>query len=183
MNQNRNLASIIQGCKKMDEKSQHELYLLYYSYGATISMSYAQDKDEAIHILHDAFIKVFCKINTFKMELEFKPWFRRILKNTAINYFNKRKGKSRDVNIEEMQIASNEDVLGKLNYNEILKIAQTLSPAYRNVFNMYAVDGYKHKEIAEKLGITISTSKANLTKAKANLRKIVSKKYEIGYVG
>ncbi len=175
-----NLNSIIQGCRKRDRRCQQELYRLYYAYGMSISIRYAEDEDYALQILNDAFIKVFKHIRKYKPDLAFKPWFRTIIVNTALNHLKRRQKFKRLIYIgNNGNIPSKEDVLSDLSYREIIGMVQLLSIAYRTVFLMYVVDGYKHHEIARELGISIGTSKSNLSKARANLRAMLVRKLEI----
>lgn len=182
MNQaaNTDFDRIIQGCIKWDRNSQQQLYRLYYAYGMSISIRYVNEEDEAIQVLNDAFLKVFKHIRKYKQNLDFKPWFRAILVNTAINHIKKReKFKKLTFMENDANISTQEDILSKLSYDEIIEMVQSLSLAYRTVFNMYVIDGYKHHEIARELGITVGTSKSNLSKARANLREILQEKLQI----
>lgn len=174
---------IIQACCKRDRSSQNALYRLFYSYGMSICIRYADTETEAISVLNDSFLKVFRNINRYNVEQPFKPWFRKIVVNTAINHVKKQKKFKMEVSMEEAKnISAREDILSRINYQELMGMVQSLSTAYRTVFNMYVIDGFKHEEIAEKLGISISTSKSNLTRARANLRDLVTKKLNNPYV-
>lgn len=151
---------------------------MFYSYGMSITLRYADSKDQAAAILNDAFMKVFTNIQKYDSSRPFKPWLRKIIINTAINHFHKNK------NIpewEDLEIVKNgrsrpEKITSSIAYKEIIDMVQQLSPAYRTVFNLYVIEGFKHREIAEKLGIAVGTSKSNLAKAKQNLRLILEKK-------
>lgn len=174
---------LILGCRKKDRSSQNSLYRLYYSYGMSICFRYVNSEDEAISVLNDGFLKVFTNINKFDSEQPFKPWFRKILVNTAINHIRKFKKFKMEVNMESIKnMSSEEEILSKINYKELMEIVQSLSTAYRTVFNMYVIDGFKHNEIAEILNISVGTSKSNLTRARANLRELVTKKLNTPYV-
>lgn len=168
------LSIIIQGCKKRNRKSQSDLYRLYYAYGMSVCIRYAKDEDQAILILNDGFLKVFNHIKKYDVERTFKPWFRRIIVNTAINYLKKEAKEMQKTNLDDArQLAYEESILSSISYKEIMGMVQSLSAMYRAVFNMYVIDGYKHKEIAENLGISVGTSKSNLSKARAKLQKMV----------
>jgi len=138
---------------------------------------------EAISVVNDSFLKVFRNAKKFNLEEPFKPWFRQIVVNTAINHIKQQKKFKQEVSMEEAKnIASGEEILSYINYKELIALVQSLSAAYRTVFNMYVIDGFKHEEIAKKLGISVSTSKSNLTRARAKLRELVLEKLNFRYV-
>ena len=174
---------IILGCRKRDRGSQNALYRLFYPYGMSICIRYVDSEAEAVSVLNDGFFKVFKNIKKFDIAQPFKPWFRKIVVNTAINHIKTQKKYKMEVSINEAHnIAGKEDILSRINYKELMAMVQSLSTAYRTVFNMYVIDGFKHEEIAKKLGISVSTSKSNLTRARANLRELVTSKLNNPYV-
>lgn len=184
MHQDQELAflEVIKGCCRRERSHQNALYKLYYAYGMSICIRYVGSEVEAISVLNEGFFKVYQNINKYDQSLSFKPWFRKILVNTAINYAKRQKKFLMEVNIEEVKSASTqEDILSQISYKELMGIVQSLSSAYRTVFNMYVIDGYKHHEIAKELGITISTSKSNLTRARVKLQEMVKSKLNIPY--
>lgn len=168
---------IIKGCRKRHRKSQKELYEMYYAYGMSITLRYADTRNEAAAILNDAFMKVYDNIKEYNLNRPFKPWFRRILINTAINHYHKtKKEKERPVvDLQENSISEDESIISGITYREMIEMVQLLSPVYRTIFNLYVIEGYTHKEIARKLHIAEGTSKSNLFKAKQNLRSILEK--------
>lgn len=150
---------------------------MFYAYGMSITMRYADSRDRAVLILNDAFMKVFENIRKYDRHRPFKPWFRQIIVNTAINHFNANKKYQKWEGLEEnsAHMGREETIISGLSYDEIIEMVQQLSPAYRTVFNLYVIDGFKHEEIAELLGISVGTSKSNLHKAKQNLRAMLEK--------
>ena len=175
-----NLHNIIEGCRKADRSSQHELYKLYYAYGMSVGIRYVKNEDEAIHVLNDSFMKVFTRISKYDSQYDFKPWFRRIVVNTSIDYIKKQKKLHMESNIDDAKnISSREDILSRIGYKESIILVQSLSSAYRTVFNMYVIDGFKHEEIAKTLNISVGTSKSNLSKARAHLRDMVTQQLNI----
>ena len=143
----------------------------------SICIRYVSEKEEAQAILNDGFLKVFLNIKRFDKAQPFKPWLRRILINTALNHIKKQQKFKMEVGMEEAnQIPGREEILSRLSYQEIIGMVQELSTAYRTVFNLYVIDGFKHEEIAKKLGISVGTSKSNLTRARAKLKELVSQK-------
>lgn len=174
---------VIKGCKKKDRQCQHNLYRNYYSYGMSICVRYTGNEADAVEVLNDGFLKVFNNIEKFDETKPFKPWLRRILVNACIDHIKKNAKHNQLADITEAQLEQSqiEAPDHDLSYEEILEQIGKLSPAYRAVFNLYVIDGYKHHEIAEQLGITASTSKANLTRAKAALRSLLRKEvYQYG---
>ncbi len=174
---------IIKGCRENDRQSQQELYRNFYSYAMSICVRYTGNEDDAVEVLNDGFLKVFANIEKFDINKPFKPWLRRILVNSCIDHIKKNAKHSHLADITEANVhqSTEEAPDHNLSYQEILSKIGKLSPAYRAVFNLYVIDGYKHQEIAEQLGITVSTSKANLTRAKAVLRSMMEKEvYQYG---
>ena len=165
----------IKSSLKGNRQSQKMLYKHFYGYGMTICMRYAKNREEAQEILNDGFIKVFKKLDSFQFDKPFKFWLRRILINTAIDYLRKYKKYHQTEDLATVYDASVEaDGLSNMSAQEILKLVQKLAPSYRTVFNLFVIDGYSHKEIAEELGISVGTSKSNLGMAKKRLRVMYS---------
>ncbi len=171
---NSNLETIIAGCIKWNRKSQRQLYQAFYPYGMSIAVRYMKDEAEAEIVLNDAFLKVYNNIEKYNRGQDFKPWFRKILVNTSINYLKKNKNLAMKINLSEIEhIADKENILSRLSYKDLIKMVQSLSHSYSTVFNMYVIDGFKHEEIANKLGISVGTSKSNLSKARAKLKTLI----------
>lgn len=151
---------------------------MFYSYGMSITLRYADSRDEAAAILNDSFMKVFENISRFDSQRPFEPWLRRIIVNTAINHYHKTR-KEREMeefgNVEN-RLAGEETVMSGISYKEIIEMVQQLTPAYRTVFNLYVIEGFRHEEIAEMLGISVGSSKSNLSRAKQNLRVLLEEK-------
>lgn len=149
----------------------------------SICLRYTGGEADAVEVLNDGFLKVFKNIEKFDIDKPFKPWLRRILVNACIDHIKKNAKHNHLADITEAEVESTtqEAPDHNLDYQEILNKIGQLSPAYRAVFNLYVIDGFKHHEIAEQLGITTSTSKANLTRAKAALRSLLGKEvYQYG---
>ena len=166
---------LIQGCRNNDRESQRLLYKHYYVYAMSICIRYAQSEEEAKEILNDGFMKVFAKIKMYDSSKSFKGWLRRILINTAIDHFRANKKHYYHSDLEGCDDPADGNVISEMSYNELLGLVQKLSPMYRTVFSLYAIDGYSHEDIASELGISVGTSKSNLSKARANLRKMLVK--------
>jgi RNA polymerase sigma-70 factor (ECF subfamily) len=163
--------SIIEGCKSNSKSAQEKLYRLWYRYGMSICLPYTNSEEEAMEVVNDGFIKVFKNIIVFDENKKFKVWFRRILVNSAIDHFRKNKNHYNHLDTEDISITDfNDNVIDTLSVEEIMSLVQNLPPAYKMVFNLYALDGFKHHEIANMLNISIGTSKSNLAKARNKLK-------------
>lgn len=175
--------NILKGCIKKNLKSQELLYRQFFGYGMSISLRYSKNKDEAVEILNDSFLKVFDNIEKYNTELSFKSWFRRIVINTSIDYYRKNLKFTNTDSFEDTFETETVDanIIDELNVKDILKLLNQLPEIYRITFNLYEIEGYKHEEIAEKLNITTSTSRSNLTRAKKMLRMSFEKLYETSY--
>ena len=139
----------------------------------------AASNDRPTLLLIDGFLKIFKNIDKYTEENSLKGWLRRIMINTALDQFRKNKKYYKDKDIEVAEgISAEENILSGLNYREIIGLIQKLSPGYKTVFNLYAIDGYNHSEIAKMLGISEGTSKSNLAKARLNLQKMLKKNYQ-----
>lgn len=177
------LKGIVEGCVRNDRKQQERLFKLLYGKMIGVALRYTSDRDSAEEIVQEGFIKVFDKLSTFDFKGSFEGWVRRIVANTAIDMLRKNKKmpflSENDYDFkEEIENPMEEQELRDLHHvqtEQAMKAVQLLSPAYRTVFNMYVLEEYTHKEIAEILGISEGTSKSNLAKAKMNLQKIVER--------
>ena len=165
----------IEGCRRSNLNCQRSLYELYYGYGLSMALRYAYNREEAVEILNDAFIKVFSKLHQYNIEQPFKPWFRRILIHSSIDYHRAQHKFPTPIDIDSViYLLEDELPLPVLSSEEdALPMVQALPPQYRMVFNLYVMEEYDHKEIAAMLGITESTSRANLARAKEKLRDML----------
>jgi RNA polymerase sigma-70 factor (ECF subfamily) len=179
------LKKIIEGCLRNDRRSQEELFKLFYGKMLPVCMRYMPDRDTAQEVLQEGFIKVFEKLGAFDFKGSFEGWIRRIIANTAIDAIRKsKKDPYLTDNDNDFKLGASDPMVEReeveftdLKAEIAMEAIQKLSPAYRTVFNLFVLEDYSHKEIAELLGISEGTSKSNLAKAKMNLQKIVSKKF------
>ena len=149
-------------------------------------MRYARDRDSAEEMLQEGFIKVFEKLEGFDYKGSFEGWMRRIIANTAIDQIRKsKKDPMLTDNDEDFKLGSEDRIVEQEEADALeiraemaMEAIQQLSPAYRAVFNLYVMEEYTHKEIAEILNISEGTSKSNLAKAKMNLQKILKEKFQ-----
>jgi RNA polymerase sigma factor (sigma-70 family) len=175
------LYNLLKGCQNNDRKCQRSLYQHYYGYSMSICLRYADNRDEAVELLNESFMKIFKNIALFDYTRPFRPWLRKILINTCINHFRKKKIDFSDEFDAANNLADGEEILSGISYQEILDIIRQLSPAYRAVFNLHVIEGYKHEEIAEMLNISVGASKSNLSKAKKNLQKLLKDYFKVEY--
>lgn len=185
MENKEHLERLISGCIKNDRRSQEELFKLFYGKMLGVCMRYARDRDTAEEMLQEGFIKIFDKLDAFDYKGSFEGWMRRIIANTAIDNIRKTKknpiltDKDEDFKLggtDPMVEAEEIEFVG-LKAEVALEAISQLSPAYRAVFNLYVMEEYTHKEIAEILGISEGTSKSNLSKAKLNLQRTLKERF------
>ncbi len=175
------IKAILQACAKNDRKAQEKLFKLFYGKMLYVCLRYTNDRDTAQEIVQEGFIKVFEKITSFDLLGSFDAWIKRVMVNTSIDYLRKNKKHAfTELNDNHNDTFNDEEENFEIEYEMQREMAlesiQELSPAYRTVFNLYFVEDYSHKEIAEKLGISEGTSKSNLAKAKIRLKQIVESK-------
>lgn len=175
-----NLDQLIEDCKAGKQSAQSQLYKAFAPVLFGVCMRYARDQTEAEDTLHDGFLIIFNKIEQYAHKGSFEGWMKRIMVNIALEKFRKR---YRLQTVDDMNVydykAVNEDVYAQMNANQLMEIVQQLPPRYKMVFNLYAIDGFNHSEIAGMMEIAEGTSKSNLARA----RKILQDKiFEMGYI-
>ena len=172
------LEILIKECRRGNRKSQEALYRRFASAMYGICLQYASGEEDAQDILQEGFIKVFAKLDQVKNPQAFPGWIRRIMINTALEKYRSQVVLHRVEEVRgEIPGESDERVFGELTGDELVALIQTLSPKYRMVFNLYAIEGYNHQEIGEMLGISVGTSKSNLSRARAILKARIKNIY------
>jgi RNA polymerase sigma-70 factor (ECF subfamily) len=167
-------SDLLAGCLEGNRRMQEELYRRFSPKMYAVCLRYAGNAEEAEDILQEGFIKVFKKLNSFRSEGSFEGWVRRIFVNTAIEHFRRKRYLMPVTEKEENTIEGKYlSVLDDLAARDIMMLVQDLSPGYRTVFNLYVVEGYTHKEIADMMGISEGTSKSQLSRAKVILQDMV----------
>lgn len=182
MAKNLQIHILIDGCRRSNRASQIRLYEHFYSYGMGVCLRFSKNRDEAMEIVNDGFLKAFVKIDQYDSDQPFKPWLRRILINCSIDYYRKYHKLSEPLEVAFIQktaTSTYNDALDNLAYDDLMMIMQKLSPAYRMVFNLYVVENFSHQEIAEKLEISIGTSKSNLSKARQKIKSMLGASHGI----
>ncbi len=162
---------LIKGCAEGDRTLQKALYERYCRKMMAICMRYARSTQEAEDILQEGFIKVFNSIHSFRSEAKLETWITRIIINTALNSNRQKLYMLPMVDVNEVQIQEDEGLnLSEFNLSELISMVQSLPDGCRVVFNLFAIEGYGHKEIAEMLQISEGTSKSQYNRAKSLLR-------------
>src|SRR4051812_40148305 len=169
---------LIQACIKGERKAEYELYRVTYSYLMSICIRYTRNADRAKEVLNIGFLKVLTHLNKYHTEVPFKPWIRRVMINTLINEYKKEKIHYGNIQYvedyyETDKYADINMAIGKINAEQIYGFIAKLPPASQQVFNLYFIDGFKHREIAELLHITEGTSKWHLNSAREKLKEML----------
>lgn len=169
------LEKTIKACKKGERRAQEKFYRHFYGFAMSACMPYANSHAEAEEIVHDGFIKVFTSFKKFRTGERIEPWLKRIIVNTAIDHYRSQQKHYNQIELNEAMNEQHVDLsaLQKMAEDDIMGLVQRLTPAYRMVFTLYTVEGYKHREIAARLGISEATSKTNLMKAKEKLKHLI----------
>ncbi len=163
---------LLRGCIENDRRIQQQLYEKYFKTMFHICLSYSGDRFEAKDILQEAFIKVFTNLDNFNTNNSLEGWIRRIVTNTAIDYYRKRQRLVfHDELPDEPEVESDSFTFQDLTDDIILRYVKQLPDGARVVFNLFAVEGLPHKEIAERLGVTEGTSKSQYKRARHLLKK------------
>ena len=181
---NEAILHIIESCQREESKGQKELYARYKGILFAICRRYISNTESAEDVFIEGFYKILTKIDTFKGAGSFEGWMKRLMVNECLMHIRKHKSSKLTVELGDLQIG-NEDysALDHLLADDILKLVNQLPTGYRTIFNLYVVEGYKHREIAEKLGISINTSKSQLILAKKKLQLLSSKLMSVGKSG
>ncbi|MDB5134225.1 MAG: sigma-70 family polymerase sigma factor [Mucilaginibacter sp.] len=178
------IEDLIKRCKAGERKAQELLYKQFASKMLGVCMRYATDKMEAEDMLQNGFIRVFKKMEDFRGDGSFEGWIRRIMVHCSIEYYRKHHKLLQVVDMEGKGIEQsvNPVALANLDAKDLMAIIQQLSPGYRMVFNLYAIEGYSHKEIGEIMGISEGASKSQLSRARTILKERITqpggKRYE-----
>ncbi len=173
---------VIQGLKNEDRKTQQWLYDKYAPILLGICRRYVKVMEDAEDVLIDTFFKIFTNIHQYKGAGSFEGWMKRIAVNESLMLLRKNHNFRLTVEISNVEIVTKSSALDTLQERDVMALLQKLPTGYRTIFNMYVVEGYKHREIAEQLNISINTSKSQLILAKKRLRTLLADQ-ELGDVG
>jgi RNA polymerase sigma factor (sigma-70 family) len=171
--------NLLEGCRRNDRSSQRQFYERHFNQMSWLCYRYVKDKDIADDIVHEGFIKVFKKIQSFEGKGSFEGWMKRIMVNCCLDYLRKNKRVLDALPLSEVSEQSyDEEILAGLQADYILEKIQDLPRLQQTVFNLFVIEGYPHKEIADMLNIKASTSRAYLTEARQMLRKLLEQTYQ-----
>ena len=175
------LMQIISRCKQKDRRAQNMLFNSYAPLFKSICLRYMKNEVDAEDALIKGFYKIFKNLHSFKGEGSLEGWMKRIVVNECLMLLRKNHNINMMVAIDDASVMNSlkVDFVDNLTYKEVLALLDELPVGYRTVFNMYVIEGYKHREIGEKLGISINTSKSQLILAKKKLQQLVKKKLKI----
>lgn len=170
------LNELLDGCKKHDRVSQRMLYEHFYGVAFGVCLRYSGSREEAKELANDAFLKTFAHMERFEMGRNFGGWLYRIAQRTAIDRYRVAVNQPHHLPGEEVPAFSEnveKRLLDRMEVEEKLRLVQQLTPAYRTVFNLFVVEEMTHEEIADLLGISVGTSKSNLSKARQQLQRLL----------
>lgn len=184
--ENDQIKELVKRCIEQDRLAQKQLFKQFYGKMLGVCLRYTRDRDQAEEVVQKGFIKIFEKMVDFDFVGSFEGWIRRIMVNTSIDEIRRKKRQPFstdeeflfDTNYSTQNHDFDEGDITELKAEMALEAVQQLSPAYRAVFNLYVIENYSHKEIADILEISEGTSKSNLAKAKQNLIKILKTKFD-----
>ena len=170
---------LIEGCRKGDRRAQKALYETYSRKMMSVCLRYVSDWETARDLLQDGFVKVFTHIDSYTGNGSFEGWLRKIFVNSALEYLRHadvlRESTDLDQTVERVETGSSP--LSDVSAAELMQLIQSLPAGFRTVFNLFAIEGYSHKEIGERLNITESTSRSQYTRAKQLLQRKVNALY------
>ncbi len=166
---------LIEDCLKGNRTAQRTLYDTYAGKMMAVCLRYCKERETAKDLLHDGFVKVFTHLDSFKGGGSFEGWIRRIMVNTALEHLRKQKDEGYSMDVDEARSLSSDDIgaMEQMQVEELIQLIQKLPDTYRTTFNLFVVEGYSHKEIAEAMNITESSSRVYLTRARQLLQQML----------
>jgi len=164
---------LVKGCIRNDRRFQELLYRRYFAKMMAMCLRHTHDREQAMDIVNNGFLRVFKKLHTFQFKGSLEGWVRRLVYHSISDYFRKNAKYIQHIVLEEKDNSQPEKAYQNLFFEDILKMVDRLPPATKDVFRLYAIEGYTHKEIAVNLGISEGTSKWHLSNARAKLRSML----------
>lgn len=170
-------SDLVKRCAGGDVRSQEFLYRRYFSFAMSICIRYTRDEGEAMEVVNDSYLKVLDRLQEYDHSRPFRSWYGKILVNTAIDNYRKNLKNNGYISIDTVNETGEIDpeIETELSVNDILTLYSYLPANYRMTFNLFEIEGYSHEEIGEMLGVTASTSRANLARAKKMLRELYNR--------
>jgi len=173
--------SLVDGCRKKDRTAQRKLYELFAGKLFVVAQRYTKDRDDAEDVLQDSLVKAFNHLDSFRFECPLEAWLKRIVINTALKHLRRQKPWQNPADVDEVAYAlpQAEDSLAGLHYQQLLRLVQELPTGCQTVFNLYAIEGYTHPEIAAMLDISEGTSKSQYARARMLLQQKIQNELRI----
>lgn len=170
-------SDLVKRCADGDIRSQELLYRRYFSFATSICIRYTRDESEAMEIVNDSYMKVLERLSGYDHSRPFKSWYGKILVNTAIDNYRKNLKRNDNLSINNITETGEQepDIEAELSVKDILALYKHLPANYKITFNLFEIEGYSHEEIGQMMGVTASTSRSNLTRAKKMLRELYNK--------
>lgn len=172
------LEELIKRCKRNDRRAQNLLFDRFAPRLLSICQRYMKNTEAAEDVLIHSFYKIFKKLDSYTGKGSFEGWMKRIAINECLMELRKKKNFSLTIPLDQMSESLSVEFEDRLSYEEVISLLDQLPIGYRTVFNLYVIEGYKHREIAEKLGISINTSKSQLILARRKLQKLIKKNFK-----
>ncbi len=166
---------LVEGCIREDRKYQKILWNLYSSKLMALCLRYCKNQEEAEDALMESFVRIYDKMPTFRYQSTLETWMRRIAVNISINKLRAQKDIWNEISQSEYELGYNDIGMQQLEAKQIMQLIEKLPVGYRTVFNLFAVEGYSHKEISEMMGIDEGTSRSQLAKARKSLQEMLEK--------
>lgn len=167
---------LIQGCRKQDRRAQKLLYERYAPVFFALCKRYVKTNEDAEDVMVEGFFKILTRIDQYSQEGNFEGWMRRIMINESLMFLRKARTQPYTEEIVNLEQPDNSSVVAELAANDILRLLDQLPTGYRTIFNLYVMEGLKHREIAELLGISVNTSKSQLVLAKKRMQELMGVK-------
>lgn len=171
-------SELIQACINQNRRAQQRLYDLYGAKLFAVCKRYISRQEDAEDVLVEAFFKIFTNLEQYKGEGSFEGWMRRIVANEALMFLRRRNLFQFDIDMGALDISEPSPIDAALAARDIMAMLEKLPTGYRTVFNLYVLEGFKHREIADMLGISINTSKSQLTLARRKLQSLLGLDYK-----
>jgi RNA polymerase sigma-70 factor (ECF subfamily) len=172
-----NEQSLIAACISNERTAQRKLYELYAGRLFVVALRYMKNREEAQDVLQDAFVKIFKKLDSFRFDCPFEAWLKKIVTNEALNGLRNKPNYNDFSDIEHVSdtLEGDENLLSGFQYEQLIEMIARLPDGCKTVFNLFAIEGYPHKEIAEMLGISEGASKSQYSRAKVLLQSMILK--------
>jgi len=170
---------LIRRCSEGESRAQEILYKRYFSFAMSVCIRYTKDQYEAMEIVNDSYMKALDKLSQFRSSAPFRSWYGRILINSAIDNYRRNARYSGQLQLSDIEEAEEQEpaIDAELSANDILSLFSQLPVNYKVTFNLFEIEGYTHEEIGKMLGISTSTSRSNLVRAKKMLRELYNKNF------